>query len=84
MKSSAKVPKNKMISNKMTEVVLFCCSYLETMKCSVKDIGVPRLFSRGGQKHTICLKNALKHTIFLQKKSKNILFWLAKGGGSKT
>jgi len=47
-------------------------------------MGVRRLFSRGGQKfaggqkHIICLK--MPYILFSFKKSKNILFWSAKGG----
>jgi len=49
-------------------------------------MGVRRLFSRegskffrGGKKHTVCLKIP-KNILFSFKKSKNILFWPAKGG----
>jgi len=38
-------------------------------------------FSRGGQKHTICLKNALKHTIFFQKSAKT--YYFGRPGGVK-
>jgi len=49
-------------------------------------MGVRRLFSRGGQnfpgggqKDTICLKNAQKHTIFFQKSQKTYYFGRPRG-----
>jgi len=55
-----------------------CKSTTTTLQISM---GVRRLFSRGaGQKHTIYLP---KTYYFLSKKSKNILFWPAKGGGGQ-
>ncbi len=49
-------------------------------------MGVRRLFSRGGQnfpgggqKHTICLKIPKNILFSSKKKSKNILFWPARG-----
>ena len=38
-------------------------------------------FSRGGQKHNICLKSALKDTIFLKKSAKTYYFGQPGGGG---
>jgi len=59
---------------------------MEKLYGKVSFMGVRRLFSRGGQnfpgggqKHTICQKKHLKTYYFPLKKSKNILFWLARG-----
>jgi len=50
--------------------------------------GRPQTFSQGGQnfpgggqKHTICLKNAYKHTIFIQKSQKTYNFGQPRGAG---
>jgi hypothetical protein len=44
-------------------------------------MGVRRLFSRGGQKHTICLKNTKKLTIFLEKAEKHTKLASQRGQG---
>jgi hypothetical protein len=52
----------------------------------IKTMGVRRLFSRGGQKHTICLKNGqniLFSTLFSFKKVENHNILGGQGGGGK-
>jgi len=46
---------------------------------SLKHVGVRRIFSRGGQKHTICQKKCLK-TYYLKKSQKSNYFGHQGGG----
>jgi len=45
-------------------------------------MGDRRLFSRGGQKHTIGLKKMPKNLLFSFKKDKKHTIWASQGGAS--
>jgi hypothetical protein len=57
--------------------------FKRTIITVVVTMGVRRLFSKGGQEHTFCLKSTKKQTIFLKRVQKHTIFgrpWPARGG----